>query len=197
MEEKKQNVSDATTDLLRDHTYDGIQEYDNPMPAWWTWLFVATGVFSVIYVLGIHVFDFVPTYEDDLAKGQAELEEIRAEYAATNPSVDFDEATIATLIDDPEQISAGAAQYATYCAVCHGDAGQGLIGPNLTDSYWIHGNTNEDLFDVITEGVVEKGMAAWSGVLTPDQRAQVVAFIRSLEGTNPPGAKDPQGDLYE
>ncbi len=84
-----------------------------------------------------------------------------------------------------------------YCMPCHGDQGQGLIGPNLTDAYWLHGNTDVDLFNVITRGVVEKGMTAWESTLSAEQRAQLVSFIRSLAGTTPPGAKEPQGTLYE
>lgn len=184
-------------DLLRAHEYDGIQEYDNPMPGWWTWLFIATAAFGVIYILGIHVFDFIPTYEQDLAEGQAEIATIRAAYDQQNPVVVFDEAKLAEYMGNAEQIEAGSVHYMTYCLPCHGDQGQGLIGPNLTDNYWIHGNDNEALYNVITNGVVEKGMAPWANVLTPEQRAQALAFVRSLAGTNPPGAKEPQGDLYE
>ena len=187
----------ADHDRLTDHDYDGIQEYDNPMPGWYTWIFILTVVFAVFYVLGIHVFGFINTYEDDLAAGQADLQTIRANYEAANPVASFDEATIATYIGDPAQVEAGAGYFATYCLACHGDKGQGLIGPNLTDNYWLHGNTNQDLFNVITNGVVEKGMAPWSAVLSPEQRAQTIAFIRSLEGTNPEGAKEPQGEAYD
>jgi cytochrome c oxidase cbb3-type subunit 3 len=187
----------AEQDKIRDHVYDGIQEYDNPMPGWWTWIFILTVVFGVVYMLGIHVFDFVDTYEDDLAESQAELEAIRAAYEEANPVATFDEEAIAVYVGDPVQIEAGAAHFATYCAVCHGPEGQGLIGPNLTDNYWLHGNMNEDIFEVLTVGVVDKGMAAWAAVLSPEDRAQVVAFIRSIEGSNPPNAKEPQGELYE
>ncbi len=75
-------VGDAEDEVIRGHKYDGIREYDNPMPGWWVWTFVLTVVFSVVYVLGIHVFDFVDTYEDDLAEAQAELLEVREAYAA-------------------------------------------------------------------------------------------------------------------
>lgn len=187
----------AEQDRLRDHNYDGIQEYDNPMPGWWTWIFILTVAFGVFYVLGIHVFGFINTYQDDLAEGQAELQAIRADYEAANPTVTFDEETIAAYVGDPTAIDAGATTFATYCAVCHGNVGQGLIGPNLTDNYWLHGNRNEDLFNVITNGVIEKGMASWAPVLAPEARAQVIAFIRSLEGTNPPDAKEPQGEAYD
>ena len=111
------------------------------------------------------------------------------------------------LVALPLAITAGAAQAAgdasagrakaAVCAACHGAEGQGLIGPNLTDAYWIHGNTNVDIFNVISNGVVEKGMAAWEAVYTPEQRAELVAFIKSIQGTNPTDAKAPEGELME
>lgn len=188
---------DVPGQIIPGHMYDGIQEYDNPMPGWWSWLFILTAVFGVVYVLGIHVFHFIPTYEDDLAAGQAELAAMRTAFEEQNPVVVFDEAKIATYVGDPAAIAAGSEQFMTYCLPCHGDHAQGLIGPNLTDEYWIHGPANEDLFNVITNGVVEKGMAPWANVLSPEQRAQVIAFIRSLAGSNPAGAKEPQGQRYD
>ncbi|RMF65281.1 MAG: nitrogen fixation protein FixP [Bacteroidetes bacterium] len=189
---------DANRDTpMQGHNYDGIQEYDNPMPGWWVWLFWGTIIFSVVYTLGLHVFGFIDSYEEDLAESQQELMAIREAYAAANPAAAIDEATLAAYVADPARVEAGAAHYAAQCAACHGDKGQGLIGPNLTDKYWLHGNTNMDLYNVITNGVLDKGMPPWEAVFTPEQRAELVAFIRSLEGTNPPGAKEPQGTLYE
>jgi len=183
--------------VIEGHNYDGIREYDNPMPGWWLGIFWATVVFAPIYILGVHVFGFVNTYEDDLASGQSELREMREAHDAANPTFTADEPTLQAYVDDAVQKEAGATIFATNCAPCHGAAGQGLIGPNLTDRYWIHGGRNTDLFRVITDGVIEKGMTPWSNILSPEQRAQVIAFIRSIAGTEPEGAKEPQGELYE
>ena len=188
---------DTQDQVIKGHKYDGIQEYDNPMPAWWLWLLWATVIFSVVYILGIHVFDFVDTYEDDLAQGQAELETRRAAFAATQPTFEADEATLATYVGDAARIEAGAATFTATCSPCHGAAGEGGIGPNMTDAYWIHGNTNTDIFNVISKGVIEKGMAPWEHVYTPEQRAELVAFIQSIQGTDPPNAKAPEGELVE
>ena len=188
---------DAEDQVIAGHTYDGIKEYDNPMPGWWVWMFVATIIVSGIYVLGIHVFDFIDTYEEDLAESQYELELIRESYAAANPSFEADEATLAAVAADPAAAEAGATHYAAVCAACHGAEGQGLIGPNLADAYWLHGGDDVSVFEVISVGVPAKGMPAWEGSLTPEERAQVLAYIRSFEGTEPVGAKPPQGDLYE
>ena len=75
----------AENDKLKDHNYDGIQEYDNPMPGWWSWIFILSGVYGVIYLLGIHVYGFVNTYEQDLVSGQAELQAIRAQLPIPPP----------------------------------------------------------------------------------------------------------------
>ncbi len=182
---------------MQGHSYDGIQEYDNPMPGWWVWIFWATVLFAPFYLLGVHVFGYIDTYQEDLAESQQELMQIREAYAEANPSFEIDEASLQQYVEDPAMAAAGAQIFATNCASCHGAEGQGLIGPNLTDKYWIHGNTNVDIFNVITKGVLDKGMPPWEAILTAEQRAQLVAFIRSLEGTNPPGAKEPQGELYE
>lgn len=199
----KQNESSSTLygksddEVIQGHKYDGIKEYDNPMPGWWVGLFWITIVFSVIYYVGITFFDFVDTYEDDLAQSQAELAEIRQAYAEANPSFTPDAATLADIAGDEAAVSAGAEHYAGLCASCHGSEGEGLIGPNLTDGYWVHGGSLTDIYEVVTDGVPAKGMPAWDGALTSEQRAQVVAYIHSLQGTDPPNAKEPEGELYE
>lgn len=187
----------ATDEPLAGHSYDGIREYDNPMPAWWVWLFVATIVFSVVYYAGITFFDFVDTYEDDLAQSQEELAAIRHAYAEASPAFVVDEAALAGYMDDPAMVAGGAETYGALCAACHNTEGQGLIGPNLTDDYWLHGGSNVAVFDVITKGVADKGMPAWESTLSPEDRVELVAFIRSLRGTNPPNAKEPQGELVQ
>lgn len=183
--------------VIEGHRYDGIKEYDNPMPGWWVWLFWVTVAFAPLYVAGLHLFDFVDTYEEDLAESQADLQQIRAAYAEANPSAAVSEETLARFIGDSEMIEAGAATYTANCAACHGQEGGGLIGPNLTDAYWMHGGTTLDVYRVIAEGVLEKGMPAWRSVLSSEQMAQLVAYVESLEGTDPEGAKEPQGELVE
>lgn len=194
---KPQNTGAEQDKPIQGHQYDGIQEYDNPMPGWWIWIYIGTFVFSVIYVLGIQVFDFVDTYEDDLQESLTDLEAIRANYAATQPAFNVDEATLATYENDPAKVEAGAVHFAAQCAACHGAQGQGLIGPNLTDEYWVLGGMNTDIYTVISKGSLLKGMPPWEGMFTPEERAEMVAYIRSLEGTNPPNAKEAEGELVE
>ena len=183
--------------LIQGHSYDGIQEYDNPMPGWWIWIFVASVVFAVFYVLGINYFGYIDTYEDNLEASLEELAAVRAAYAETQPVFVVDEATLGQYLGDEEKIAAGAVHFAAVCAACHGQVGEGLIGPNLTDNYWIQGNTNTDIYTIISEGSLEKGMPPWAGSFSPEQRAELVAFVRSLEGTDPPNAKAPEGELIE
>ena len=180
--------------LITGHNYDGIEEYDNPMPGWWVWLFVASIVWTPIYILGVHQFGFINSYEDDLASSQTELAEWRSDYEDANPTINVSDESIASFIGVAEHIDAGTALFSKNCAMCHGNAAEGLIGPNLTDEYWIHGSNNADLFAVITDGVLEKGMTPWGSILSVDERSQLIAFIRSVSGTNPPGGKAAEGE---
>jgi cytochrome c oxidase cbb3-type subunit III len=179
--------------LIEGHHYDGIKEYDNPMPGWWVWIFIITIVWSVIYVAGVHVFGFINTYEDDLAQSQEQLRLIREAYAEANQQFEPDDATLAAFALDPARVERGAAHYASLCSACHGDQGQGLIGSNLVDGYWQHGGTDAEIFHILTVGVPAKGMPAWDRTLSPEGRAEVVAFIRSIQGTDPPNPKGPEG----
>ena len=179
--------------LISGHRYDGIREYDNPMPGWWVWIFIGGIVFSIYYVIAFYGFDAIDSYTDDLNQSLTELQQVRDAHAAENPST-IDEATLASLVDSPESVAQGATLYSQQCAVCHGAQGQGVIGPNLTDNYFIHGSTNVDMYNIISVGVLDKGMPPWDGVYTENERAQLVAFILSLYGTNPAGAKAPQGE---
>lgn len=188
-------VGESGDRLIQGHKYDGIREYDNPMPGWWVGIFVLTIVFSVVYYVGIEFFDFVDTYEDDLAQSQAELASIREAYAASGPAFETDASALAAYASDPAMAEAGAGPYATYCASCHGAAGEGLIGPNLTDDYWIHGGTDVAIYEVLRVGVPAKGMPPWEAVLSEQDRASLVAFIRSVHGTAPANAKEAEGEL--
>lgn len=197
-EQDPRNNTPATEDqVISGHMYDGIEEYDNPMPPWWVWIFIISIIWTPFYILGVHQFGWINTYEEDLAVKQAEIQDLRAAAAAENPVQEIDDAWIASFFGNAEAEQAGQATFNTYCAACHGNAGEGLIGPNLTDDYWIHGASPTDMFMVVTNGVLEKGMTPWESVLTIEERAQVVAYIKTLQGTDPPNAKAPQGELVE
>jgi cytochrome c oxidase cbb3-type subunit III len=176
-------------DRLLDHSYDGIQEYDNPMPRWWVWGFWATIIFAVAYYFMPAPFGEGPgnvaSYEADVAAFKASQPE------PTGPVVS-DEQLLA-LVADPSQIAAGKVVYDANCQACHRPDGGGLIGPNLTDDAWIHGGAPSQIHTTVSQGVLAKGMPAWDRLLKPEQVNAVTAYVISLKGTNPKDAKAPEG----
>jgi cytochrome c oxidase cbb3-type subunit 3 len=185
--------------LMAGHKYDGIQEYDNPMPGWWTGIFLITVLFVPVYMLGISTFGFVDDYEEDLSQATARLTAVQEAYAAANPTeVSTDAASLIAMAADPGALAAGAEVYkvAGTCAICHGQEGEGGIGPNLADNAWIHGGSPEDIYKVVNEGVLTAGMPAWGEVLTQEQIVQASAYVISLQGTTPANPKEPQGEVY-
>jgi cytochrome c oxidase cbb3-type subunit 3 len=180
--------------VMEGHTYDGIQEYENPLPFWWIALFGISILFAIVYFIGSFVTGSIDSYEEDLAQGMEEIQQMREAAASQAPS--FDAAALAAMSSDPANVEAGNLTFQTYCAICHGANGEGGIGPNLTDAYWIYGGDHEAIYSVITNGA-QNGMVAWESVITADDRAKLVAFIDSIVGTEPENAKEPQGELWE
>ncbi len=104
-----------------------------------------------------------------------------------------------TLLTDAGALAEGGELFVTYCQACHMAHGGGSatsVGPNLTDEYWIHGGGITEVFTTIKYGVPQKGMIAWQSQLNPPQMQKVSSFILSLQGSDPEGAKEPQGDLW-
>lgn len=178
---------------LKDHEYDGIKEYDNPLPNWWLMTFFGTIIFAFIYYIHYEVAGG-PTLKQELAEAMKQIESTTAKA----PAAEFSDADLEAAAKDPKQVEAGLAVFTVRCASCHGDKLQGLIGPNLTDVYWIHGKgKGTDLTTVILTGVAEKGMPPWKGLLKNEEVKQLAALILARKGSNPPGAKEPQGEKYE
>jgi cytochrome c oxidase cbb3-type subunit 3 len=188
-------MEDYEDKILEDHDYDGIHEYDNPMPGWWTGAYLLSVIWSVAYVAG-HLTGYMPTYETDLHDGQLALESQRAIAAALNPPVVIDETALSAAFADDSKSMEGALTFASFCASCHGEQGQGLIGPNLTDKFWIYGDAPMNLVHIIQKGN-NNGMPAWEATITPEQTIALVAHLRKIQGTTPPNPKAPQGELYE
>jgi len=179
--------------ILSGHEYDGIKELDNKLPKWWLWLFYITIIFAVVVFVRLHVIK-TADMQDDLYKKEVEAAMIK--YKAVRPANTIDASNV-TLMTDAVALEAGKAIFEKSCMVCHLAQGQGLVGPNLTDDYWLHGCTIGDLFNLITIGVPEKGMISWKDQLTGPQIQQVASYIISLKGTNPPNPKAPQGELCQ
>lgn len=175
-----------------DHEYDGIKELDNPLPPWLKYLFYITIVISFSYLTLLFVFE-----DDDIVQRKEYRKEIMAARAKTEVAVKEESANAAAAPLSQEQILAGGKViYDKTCLVCHGKFGEGLVGPNFTDEYWIHGGRPEDLLKVINDGVIEKGMISYKSQLNPTQINHVIAYILSLQGTNPPNPKAPQGEKF-
>lgn len=180
--------------VMTDHEYDGIRELDNSLPPWWVYMFYATIVFSVVYLAAFHLFGWgqlqEEEYKAELAEAQMQIEA----YMATKGDL-INEST-AKLVTDEALLAEGKAIYDASCTACHGAELQGTVGPNLADSYWIHGGSVGDIFKTIHDGVPSKGMISWKAQLSPEQIQNVASYIISMEGTNPAGAKEPQGELF-
>jgi cytochrome c oxidase cbb3-type subunit 3 len=178
-------------DRLVGHAYDGIQEYDNPLPGWWVWIFVATIVFSAAY-WGYYQLGPGPSVVAEY-EAEARVASEQAAALAAKAGVQSDE-TIAAVARDAGAMAKAKEIFVARCTVCHGPQGQGLIGPNLTDDYWLHGGRPVEILKIITGGVVEKGMIPWKDMLSPQEIQALAAYIGTLRGSNPPNPKAPQGD---
>lgn len=181
-------------DIEMEHQFDGITELDNPTPAWFMVLFYATIVFAVVYMFSYHVMDWGKMQEEEYV---AELEQAESDRIAMlqkpgNKKVKINEDNVQQ-ITDPAALQAAGALFKNACAACHGDLGQGLVGPNLTDEFWLHGGTIKDVFKIIKYGVPEKGMIAWEKTMSAKQISEISSYILSIQGSNPAGAKAPQG----
>lgn len=181
--------------IMLDHSYDGIKELDNHLPPWWLGMFYGGIVFAIVYLLAYHVWDWVPLQDEEYLISMVEAEEEVAAYKATLAS-NIDESN-AVLITDESQLAAAKEIYTAKCVACHGAMGEGGVGPNLTDAYWLHGGDVSSIFSTLKYGVPEKGMIAWESQIKPDEMQNLTSYILTLQGTNPPNAKEPQGDLVE
>jgi len=163
---------------LLDHDADGIKELDNNLPRWWVWLFNLTILFAGSYLLYYHVLGKgelqAAAYEREMLIGNEIKGRAMAEFEATLGSLQpaADEVTLAR----------GHEIFTISCAPCHRADGGGLVGPNLTDDYWIHGSQFSDNLRTIWNGVPEKGMVSWKGLLKPDEIKAVGSYIYTLRG---------------
>ena len=177
-------MADQEQDRLLEHDYDGIQEYDNPMPRWWLWIFYASIAFVPLYYvlpgrLGENGGN-VAEYEADVAAHKAELPPAAPEISA--------EALVA-LSKNGDAVNAGKAVFVKNCVACHGPDGGGVIGPNLTDNSWINGGAPDRIHYTIVNGVLAKGMPPWGRLLKPEEVDNVAAYVLLLQGITPTNPK--------
>ncbi|GAB4370314.1 MAG: cbb3-type cytochrome c oxidase N-terminal domain-containing protein [Acidobacteriota bacterium] len=180
-------------DELREHEFDGIKEYDNPLPRWWVWLFWATIIATPVYIVYYH---FGPgklvadEYQEEL---DAYYEQQRQQLLALG---EVSEVVLRKMMENPAMLSAGEKIFIAKCVQCHARDGGGNIGPNLTDDYWLHGGNLMDIHRTIHDGVPTKGMIAWGNQLSEVDIMAVTAYVGSLRGTTPANPKPPQGELF-
>ena len=180
-------------DVLLDHDYDGIKELDNDLPPWWKYGFYLTIITGIIYLTGYHITGSfklqAQEYETDVAEAEAAVNAYKAKMA-----LNVDESN-AVFLTDADKVAKGKDIFMKNCVACHGNAGEGKIGPNLTDEYWLYGGSAGDVFKTVKYGT-NKGMQAWKESLSPVDMQNVISFIHTLKGTNPPNAKAAEGKPY-
>lgn len=177
-------------DKLIEHSYDGIQEYDNPMPQWWVTTFWITIVFSIFYYLNLG--------NTGVGQGrEAEYAADMAAFRAAHPTGGGggDAAALLAVAKRPKEVAEGKTVFVAKCAACHAADGGGIIGPNLTDNAWLHGGTIDSIYATVNNGVLAKGMPAWGKLLKDDEMREVVAYVWTLRGTLPAKPKAPEGQV--
>lgn len=181
------------------HEYDGIQELNNPLPKWWLATFFGTIVFALLY-FGYYVLGNGPSQDETLAARMAKIEGRAVAHAEAAPSVpeSTGEIDVDKIMHDKTAMAAGKNEFDTNCAPCHGEQGEGSIGPNLTDKYWLHSKGDiAGILKSFREGFPDKGMPAWDTLIPPEDQVPLAVYVKSLQGTNPPNPKEPQGELVD
>ena len=180
-------------DILLDHDYDGIRELDNSLPPWWKYGFMITIAIAFIYLLNFHVLGYGKNPTQEYQEEMAKAKESKELYEAKNADK-IDETNLK--MPNAEELNAGKELFTSICWTCHGKAGEGGAGPNLTDNYWLHKGSLTDVYLSIKHGYPEKGMQAWEKNYSPKQINNLAGYIKTLRGTNPANAKAPEGDIY-
>lgn len=159
------------------HTYDGIDEHNNPMPTWWVWSFIFTVIFAFHYYIHFELTKQAPTLTQELELSMQKLKDLQI--TAANKFPTFTEDELELKLKDPNLVKMGAGVFQAKCAMCHGENLEGKIGPNLTDKIWVHGGKSAEIVQTVRQGVSAKGMPPWEGLLNVDEIFGVVALIKS------------------
>lgn len=186
--------ADEQTRLMA-HSYDGIQEFDNPLPGWWRAIFWGSIVFAAGYWVWFHVGHWGTTPDQTYNLALSEYNDKRSLREAAEAK-NVNEEMLARNSHDPAVIEHGAQIFASRCVSCHTADGHGLIGPNLTDNYQIHGSTRMDIFNTVKNGAPGTAMLAWGEQMAATDVVSVASFVITLRGKNVPG-KEPQGNPVE
>ena len=190
---KQQKQEPSTTG----HEWDGIQEYNNPLPRWWVWIFYATIVWGIWYTIAYPAWPMIEEatsgYKGWSTRANVAQEIKAAEEANAEINAKLVNAELSKIPQDPELMaysrSAGEAVFETWCAQCHGSGAAGFKGyPNLLDNAWLWGGTLEDIHYTISHGIRNEDdadarfseMPAFGEILPEDQIEQVVNYVMSM-----------------
>ena len=193
-DKSRDNQVEYKQDTVKEHVFDGIEEFDNRLPNWWLWIMYGSMVFALFYWIVFHTLEIrsLPRerFEQEMLVAQeAELARMEAS-GVSNES-------LMLMTEIPAKMEEGRELFVKHCVACHLDDGRGLVGPNLTDGFWVHGCEPMDQLKLVQEGVAAKGMPAWLNQLGPTRVQAVVAYVLTIRNTNVPNGKAPEGDPCE
>lgn len=184
-------MSKSTGETLGDHTYDGIQEYDNPTPGWWWLIFWGTVVFSVFYFL---FFQFSPeAWTNGQEHDAAVARNLRLQFGEIG-DLQADEPTLLRFMAEPKWLLVGQNVFAGRCVQCHGARGEGMVGPNLTDDHWKNVRRVQDIASIIENGAAAGAMPGWKHLLHPNEIVLTAAYVASLRGQNLQSPRPAEGE---
>ncbi|KHE90988.1 MAG: c-type cytochrome [Candidatus Scalindua rubra] len=193
MSEDKTQIYDDK--IIEGYEYDGITEYDNPCPVWLMYIFYFTVLLAVFYT-GYH---FGSSSRDGILDDYViKLNEAHTPAQSSKQKPEISENELSALLQDADALAEGKEIFGDKCALCHGNSGQGLIGPNLIDNCWLRGKGKiSDIAVTIRSGIPDKGMIAWENRIPEQQILHIAAYIKSIQGTTAENAKEPDGELVE
>jgi cytochrome c oxidase cbb3-type subunit 3 len=193
----KSKAIEEEGEIILDHNYDGIKELDNSLPPWWLYLFYATVLFGVVYLVRFHVVGDYDQEAEYILEEKIAQREIEAFNKKAPEKEVFDMAALAVLADE-SSLNRGKALYKLNCVSCHKADGGGGIGPNLTDEYWVLGGGIKNVFNTIANGGRPgKGMVAWSKQYKLPEIQKIASYVMTLQGTKPESPKKAEGELWE
>ncbi len=177
------------------HTFDGIEEYDNPLPRWWFMLFLGTLIFGALYLVlypGLGTWKGVlPGYEGgwtQVGQWQREMDRANEQYGPLYAK--FAAMPVAEVAKDEQALKMGSRLFASNCSVCHGSDAKGAFGfPNLTDHDWLYGGEADTIKTTIMGGR-QAAMPAWKDILGEEGIKNVAGYVRSLSGLKNPEGVD-------
>ena len=186
---------ESENDIMLDHDYDGIKELDNVLPPWWVYLFYGTIVFALVYMVRFHVMN---EYDQEQEfKNEVELAELEKSKLPKSPEDEVSYETVVA-VTDATKLAKGKEIFINACAACHKADGGGLVGPNLTDEYWINGGGIKNVFKLISEGSKNNpSMVAWNKNLSSSDIQNIASYILTLQGSKPAGAKAAEGEIWK